>query len=237
MNNKGTLYLIPATLGDTDINTSIPEFVKNIINEIDEFIVENERTARRYLKKLGIKKPLTDLVLHPLNKHTSPGEIATYLDPIERGINIGVISEAGCPAVADPGAEIVRLAHEKNIRVVPLVGPSSILLALMASGFNGQHFVFHGYLPKERGARIKKLRELEKDARQKNQTQIFMETPYRNQHLLEDIVKTCQNTTHLCIAVDITLPAEFIITQSIGVWKRKLPAINKKPTVFLIYKY
>jgi len=237
MNNKGTLYLIPATLGDTDINTSIPEFVKDIINEIDEFIVENERTARRYLKKLGIKKPLNDLVLHPLNKHTSPGEIATYLDPIERGGNIGVISEAGCPAVADPGAEIVRLAHGKNIRVVPLVGPSSILLALMASGFNGQHFVFHGYLPKERGARIKKLRELEKDARQKNQTQIFMETPYRNQHLLEDIVKTCQNTTHLCIAVDITLPAEFIITQSIGVWKRKLPAINKRPTVFLIYKY
>ena len=236
MNNRGTLYLIPATLGDIDINTSIPDFVKDIINEIDEFIVENERTARRYLKKLGIKKPLNDLVLHPLNKHTKPEEIAAYLDHIEKGKNIGVISEAGCPAVADPGAEIVRLAHGKNITVVPLVGPSSILLALMASGFNGQYFVFHGYLPKERELRIEKLRELERDAKRKDQTQIFMETPYRNLHLLEDIVKTCQNTTQLCIAVDITLPSEFIKTKSIKEWRGKLPEINKRPAIFLIYR-
>ena len=168
MNNRGILYLIPVTLGDTGINTSIPEFVRNIINEIDEFIVENERTARRYLKNAGFKKPLNGLVMHLLNEHTKPEESAVYLDSIERGANIGVISEAGCPAVADPGAEIVRMAHEKNISVVPLVGPSSILLALMASGFNGQRFVFHGYLPKERDARIIKLRELEKDAKSKD---------------------------------------------------------------------
>lgn len=236
MNNRGILYLIPATLGDTDVETSIPEFVKNIINEIDEFIVENERTARRYLKKLGIKKPLNDLVLHLLNKHTRQEEIATYLDSIEKGKNIGVISEAGCPAVADPGAEIVRLAHEKNIKVVPLVGPSSILLALMASGFNGQHFVFHGYLPKERGLRIEKLRKLEEDAKRKDQTQIFMETPYRSQHILEDIIKTCQSTTQLCLAVDITLPSEFIKTKSIKEWRGKLPDINKRPAIFLIYR-
>ena len=235
MNNRGILYLIPATLGDIDINTSIPDFTKNIINEIDEFIVENERTARRYLKELGIKRPLNDLVLHPLNQHTKPEEINTYLDSIEKGKNIGVISDAGCPAIADPGAEIVRLAHGKNIRVVPLVGPSSILLALMASGFNGQYFVFHGYLPKERGARIEKLRELERDAKRKNQTQIFMETPYRNLHLLEDIIKTCQNS-RLCIAADITLPSEFIKTKSIKEWKGKLPDINKRPVIFLIYK-
>ena len=235
MNKRGTLYLIPATLGDTDVDTSIPEFVKNVINEIDEFIVENERTARRYLKRLGIKKPLNDLVLHPLNKHTRPEEIATYLNPIEKGKNIGMISDAGCPAVADPGAEIARLAHGKNITVVPLVGPSSIMLALMASGFNGQNFVFHGYLPKERGARIEKLRELERDARKKYQTQIFMETPYRNLHLLEDIIKTCQNV-RLCIAADITLPSEFIKTKSIKEWKGKLPDINKRPAIFLIYK-
>ncbi|MBN4051270.1 SAM-dependent methyltransferase [bacterium AH-315-M05] len=235
MNNRGVLYLIPATLGDTDINTSIPDFTKDIINEIDEFIVENERTARRYLKKLGIKKPLNDLVLHLLNQHTKPEEITTYLDPIEKGKNIGVISDAGCPAVADPGAEIVRLAHGKNIRVVPLVGPSSILLALMASGFNGQHFVFHGYLPKERSARIEKLRELERNVKRKNQTQMFMETPYRNLHLFEDIIKTCQNV-RLCIAADITLPSEFIKTKSIKEWRGKLPDINKRPAIFLIYK-
>ena len=236
MNKRGTLYLIPATLGDTDINITIPEFVKDIINEIDEFIVENERTARRYLKKLGIKKPLNDIVLHPLHKYIKPEEFAAYLGPIEKGMNIAVISEAGCPAVADPGAEIVRLAHGQNIRVVPLVGPSSILLALMASGFNGQHFVFHGYLPKERGARIKKLRELEKEAWQKDQTQLFIEVPYRNRHLSEDIVKSCQSNTLLCIAADITLPSEFIQTKSIKEWRKKLPDINKRPAVFLICK-
>lgn len=236
MAQQGILYLIPTTLGDTaETADVIPMKINTVINQIDEYIVENEKSARHYLKKIGIKKPLQELILHPLNQHTAPQEISGYLKSIAEGKNIGIISEAGCPGVADPGAEVVAIAHARNITVVPLVGPSSILLSLMASGFNGQSFTFHGYLPKERPERIKKLKELEKAA-QKQQTQLFIETPYRNMHLLEDILNTCDGNIRLCIACDITLPTEFIKTKRIADWKKQLPDLNKKPTIFLIYK-
>jgi 16S rRNA (cytidine1402-2'-O)-methyltransferase len=236
MTQQGILYLIPTTLGDTaETADVIPVKINTIINQIDEYIVENEKSARHYLKKIGIKKPLQEIILHPLNQHTASQEISGYLKSIAEGKNIGIISEAGCPGVADPGAEVVAIAHTRNIKVVPLVGPSSILLSLMASGFNGQSFTFHGYLPKERGERIKKLKELEKAA-QKQQTQLFIETPYRNMHLLEDMLSTCDGATKLCIACDITLPTEFIKTKRMTEWKKQLPDINKKPTIFLIYR-
>lgn len=237
MSTKGALYLIPTTLGETaETAEVIPTKIYEVINTIDEYIVENEKTARHYLKKLGIKKPLQKIILHPLNQHTQPVEISTYLNSIKEGKNIGVISEAGCPGVADPGSEVVRLAHLNNIQVIPLVGPSSILLAIMASGFNGQSFTFNGYLPKERSERIKKIKDLEKLVYNKNQTQLFIETPYRNMHILEDVLANCELKTKLCIACDITLPTEFIKTKSIGEWKKQIPEIAKRPTLFLIYK-
>lgn len=237
MVQQGTLYLIPTTLGDTGETADvIPVKIKQVINTIDEYIVENEKSARHYLKKIGIQKLLQEIILHPLNQHTEQKEIESYLNSIALGKNVGIISEAGCPGVADPGAEVVKLAHKKNIKVIPLVGPSSILLALMASGFNGQSFTFHGYLPKERNERIRKIKELEKIAHQKNQTQLFIETPYRNNHILEDIINNCDHTTQLCIACDITLPTEFIKTKNIQEWKKQLPDIQKRPAIFLIYK-
>jgi len=237
MIKQGNIYLIPTTLGDTaETADVIPLKVNQIINTIDEYIVENEKSARHYLKKIGIKKPLQEIILYPLNKHTDLKQISSYLNAIEKGKNIGIISEAGCPGIADPGAEVIKLAHQKNIKVIPLVGPSSILLALMASGFNGQSFTFNGYLPKERNERIKKIKELEKLALQKNQTQLFIETPYRNNHLVEDLLNNCNNATLLCIACDITLPTEFIKTTTIYDWKRQLPNIDKRPAIFLIYK-
>jgi len=232
---NGTLYLIPTTLGETPITQVIPAYVIELIYSIKEFIVEDEKTARRYLKKIGIPTPLDQIILHPLNNHTPSEEISSYLNAIKEGKNIGIISDAGCPGIADPGAEIVKLAHERKIKVVPLVGPSSILLALMASGLNGQHFTFHGYLPKDRNERIKKLKDLEKTSQQKNQTQLFIETPYRNQHLLEDILGTCNGQTQLCIACDITLETEFIVTKPIHAWKGTLPDLTKRPSIFLIH--
>lgn len=234
---KGNLYLIPTTLGDTGETVDVlPQKINDVINLIDEYIVENEKSARHYLKKMGIKKPIQEIILHPLNKHIQANEISGYLKSINVGKNIGVISEAGCPGIADPGAEVVRIAHEKNIKVIPLVGPSSIFLALMASGFNGQNFAFNGYLPKERGDRIKKIKDLESLIFKKNQTQLFIETPYRNMHILEDIIAVCDKKIKLCIATDITLPTEFIETKSVYDWKNRLPDINKRPTIFLLYK-
>ncbi|MCW3071370.1 MAG: SAM-dependent methyltransferase [Bacteroidetes bacterium] len=232
---NGILYLIPTTLGDTaETMDVLPVKVNQVINTIDEYIVENEKSARHYLKKMGIQKPLQEIILHPLNQHTEAGEISGYLNSISEGKNIGIISEAGCPGVADPGAEVVKLAHEKNITVVPLVGPSSILLSLMASGFNGQNFAFNGYLPKERGERIKKIKELENLAIKRNQAQLFIETPYRNMHLLEDLIANCDKQTRLCIACDVTLATELIKTKTISDWKKQLPELNKRPTIFLI---
>lgn len=233
--NKGKIYLIPTTLGENSIFT-IPEYVKTIIFSMDEFIVENEKSARQYLKAIGMKKPMHEIILNPLNKRTHEKDFEKYIANIFLGKSIGIISEAGCPSVADPGSEIVRIAHQKNIQVVPLIGPNSILLALMASGMNGQNFAFNGYLPIDKNERKNKLKELENKSLKENQTQIFMETPFRNRQILEDIISACQANTLLCLACDITLPTEFIQTKTIREWKNNLPDLHKRPAIFLIYK-
>jgi 16S rRNA (cytidine1402-2'-O)-methyltransferase len=232
---KGKLYLIPVTLGEnSELSQSIPAFNQQIINSIDEYVVENEKTARRCLKQMGITKPLQELILYTLNEQTPIENIRGYLNATDEGKNIGLLSEAGCPGVADPGAALVKLAHSKNIPVVPLVGPSSILLALMASGMNGQNFCFNGYLPKEQKERIAKIKELERLALKNDQTQLFIETPYRNNHIIEDVLNSCSDDTSFCIACDITLATEFIKTQTIREWKKQKPDINKRPALFII---
>lgn len=233
---KGKLYLIPSTIGDTAINDVIPEKVQNIINNINCYIVENERTARRQLIKMGIKTAIDDLTFFVLNKHTDRTQIDKFLHPcIEE--DIGLLSEAGVPAVADPGAEIVALAHQQNIQVVPLVGPSSILLALMASGLNGQSFAFHGYIPVKGPERIKKIKQLESNSASYNQTQIFIEAPYRNNQLLADLIKVCQSNTQICVACNISTKQEYIRTMSAEKWKKNKVDLHKKPTLFLMLKY
>ncbi|MBE9468835.1 MAG: SAM-dependent methyltransferase [Bacteroidetes bacterium] len=234
---SGILYLIPTTLGESPINDVIPDNVKNIVNSINFYVVENIRTARRYLRRLDIKTPIDDLTFYTLNKHTTASELTQFLAPISKNNNVGVISEAGAPGVADPGADIVKIAHKNNIKIVPLVGPSSILLSLMASGLNGQNFSFLGYIPIKNPERIKKIRAIEKNSFSFNQTQIFIEAPYRNISLLTDILHNCNEQTQLCIATDITLDSEFIKTQSIAEWKKNIPQINKRPTIFLLHKY
>ncbi|MBI2268890.1 MAG: SAM-dependent methyltransferase [Bacteroidetes bacterium] len=232
---KGKLYLIPVALGEnTELAHTMPPYVQQVINGIDEYIVENEKTARRNLKQMGRTRPLQEIILHTLNEQTPVENILNYLDAIDRGKDMGLMSEAGCPGVADPGAELVRLAHSKNIQVMPLVGPSSILLALMASGMNGQNFCFNGYLPKEQKERINKLKELERLVLRNDQTQLFIETPYRNNHIIEDVLNTCSNELRFCIACDITLPTELIKTQTIAQWKKQKPDINKRPAMFII---
>jgi 16S rRNA (cytidine1402-2'-O)-methyltransferase len=230
------IYLIPTTLGDSPIENVIPKHVVDIINDTHHYIVENIKTARRYLIKAGIKTKIDDLKFYELNKHSSHEEYLSYLDPIKDNMNIGVISEAGTPGVADPGADIVAIAHRMNIPVVPLVGPSSILLSVMASGLNGQNFAFLGYLPIKQPERSKRLKELQKRSQIENQTQLFIEAPYRNKQMLDDIISTCSPETKLCIATDITLETEFIKTKSIKDWKKEIPNIHKRPTIFLIHK-
>ncbi len=230
---SGSIYMIPTTLGDSPINSVIPEEVQNIIRTTKFFIVENIKTARRYLKKVDRSIEISDLTFFVLNKHTSPNELESFIVPAKEGNNIGIISEAGCPGIADPGSDIVNLAHRNGIKTIPLVGPSSILMALIASGFNGQQFTFHGYLPKERRDRIKKLKEMERSAGH-GATQIFMETPFRNNHLLEDIIQHCNPKIRLCIAVDISLESEMIKTLPIHKWKGSLPNLHKRPCMFLI---
>jgi 16S rRNA (cytidine1402-2'-O)-methyltransferase len=232
---KNKLYLIPTFLNENATHI-IPAYVVDILQSLDEFVVENEKTARQFLKKAGYKKSLNDVKLHLLNEHSTPAEISQLIMLLKNGKDIGLLSEAGCPAVADPGAELIKAAHQQNMEVVPLVGPSSVILSLMASGLNGQSFSFSGYLPKERVARIKALKELERIAISKNQTQIFIEAPYRNQNLLEDILQTCNQNTMLCIATEITGANEFIKTRSIDEWKKSMPEINKRPSIFLIGK-
>ncbi len=237
MKNKiGNLYLLPSSLGNQDTNKILPGYNIQIMNQLDEFIVENARTARRFLKSAGYTYSLDTIKFHILDKHTNISEYSSFLNSLLDGKDIGLLSEAGTPCIADPGADIVKIAHEKNIKVIPLIGPSSIILSLMASGFNGQNFAFHGYLPIENNARSKKIKELEKTLFREDQTQIFIETPYRNMKLLNSILENCSNKTNLCIASDITLDSEFIISNSIYNWKKNIPEINKKPTVFLLYK-
>ena len=231
-----TLYLIPVTMGDTPIDKVLPKYNTEIINSLSFFIVENIRSARRFLKKCNPEIDIDALTFYELNKRTLSKDIANFLNPIRMGESIGVISEAGCPAIADPGADVVAIAQKENYKVVPLVGPSSILMSLMASGFNGQSFAFHGYLPIETNERIRELKELENKVYRDNQTQIFIETPYRNNKMAEDILENCKPQTKLCIAMNITCDNETIITKKVGAWRGKLPDMHKQPCVFLIYK-
>lgn len=233
---QASLILIPVPLGDTSIEQVLPTYNREQIISIKYFIVENIRSARRFLKKTDPSINIDDLTFYELNKHTNLEQIESYLQPVSKGSSVGVISEAGCPAIADPGADIVAIAQRKNIKVVPLVGPSSILMSLMASGFNGQSFAFHGYLPIEGGERIKKIKQLEQRIYNEHQTQIFIETPYRNLKLVEDLIKNCTPSTKLCIAMNITCEDEYIKTLSIKEWAKRLPDMNKKPCIFLLYK-
>ena len=213
------LYLLPVTLGDTPIEKVLPSYNKEIISGIRYFIVEDIRSARRFLKKVDKEIDIDALTFYPLNKHTSPEDISGYLKPLIGGASMGVISEAGCPAVADPGADVVAIAQRKKLKVVPLVGPSSIILSVMGSGFNGQSFAFHGYLPIEPGERGKKLKALEQRVYAENQTQLFIETPYRNHKMVEDILQNCRPQTKLCIAANITCEGEYIQTRTVKDWK------------------
>lgn len=230
------LYLIPVTLGDTPLDKVLPAYNREVILQIKHFIVEEVRTARRFLKKVEPAIDIDSLTFYPLNKHTQAADIAGYLKPLMAGEPMGVISEAGCPAVADPGADVVAIAQRRGLKVVPLVGPSSILLSVMASGFNGQSFAFHGYLPIEQGERTKRIKMLEQRSYAENQTQLFIETPYRNRRLLEELVQTCRPQTRLCIACNVTCDDEYICTKSIKEWKGHLPDLEKRPCIFLIYK-
>lgn len=230
----GALYLIPTTLGDTEPLEVLPLSVKKAIERITYFIVENEKSARRFIKKVHPRKSQASLVLMPLNKFTDASQIPSFLDPCFEGQDVGVVSEAGSPAVADPGAEVVMLAHEKGIRVIPMPGPSSLLLALMGSGLNGQQFAFHGYLPIDGSDRKKKIKELEKESREKDQTQLFIETPYRNNSLIRDLLAALSKQTRLCIAADLTLPTEIISTKTIDEWREEVPDLHKRPAMFLI---
>lgn len=231
------LYLLPVTLGDTAIDKVLPTYNAGIIREIKHFIVEDVRSARRFLKKVDREIDIDTLSFYPLNKHTSPEDISGYLNPLAEGHSMGVISEAGCPAVADPGADVVAIAQRRNLKVVPLVGPSSIILSVMASGFNGQSFAFHGYLPIEPNERSKRLKELEGRIYSEHQTQLFIETPYRNHKMLDDILKACRPQTKLCIAANITCEGEYIKTRTVKEWKgTALPDLSKIPCIFLLYK-
>lgn len=230
------LYLLPVTLGDTPVEKVLPPYNREIILGIKYFIVEDVRSARRFLKKVDSSIDIDGLTFYELNKHTRPEEISGYLRPLEEGSSMGVISEAGCPAVADPGADVVAIAQRKRLKVVPLVGPSSIILSVMGAGFNGQNFAFNGYLPIEPAERIRRLRELESRVYQENQTQLFIETPYRNQKLMDEILRVCRPQTRLCIAANITCEGEYIQTRSVKEWKGHLPELNKVPCIFLIYK-
>ena len=230
------LYLIPVTLGETTHERVLPTYNLEVIHGIRHFIVENVRTARRFLKKADPAIDINTLAFYELNKHTSSEQISGYLDPLKKGEPVGIISEAGCPAIADPGAVIVAIAQRAKLRVVPLVGPSSILMSLMGSGFNGQSFAFNGYLPIEAPERAKRLKQLESRIYAENQTQIFIETPYRNQKMLDDICKNCRPQTRLCIASDITCDDESIITRTISEWQKFKGELPRVPSIFLIYK-
>jgi 16S rRNA (cytidine1402-2'-O)-methyltransferase len=235
---SGVLYLIPNTLGDGDaeaLSQVLPEPVRTQAAQLGYYIGENAKTTRAFLKKVGTTRPIQEIEVRELNVNTRPAEIDHLLAPILQGTDAGLVSEAGCPAVADPGALLVRRAHDRGVKVVPFVGPSSILLALMASGMNGQSFAFNGYLPVDANERGKRLRELEVLSRKANQTQIFIETPYRNKAMLETLIATCAPSTLICVAVDLTLPGETIVTRTASSWKKaSAPDLHKRPAIFLL---
>lgn len=233
---RGKLYLIPTTLGDTEPLEVMPLSVKKVVEHLEFFIVENEKSARRFIKRITPSKSQPSLQLRLLDKYSDEFETQNYLDICDEGVSVGLLSEAGVPAVADPGASIVKLAHQKGIQVVPLVGPSSILMAMMASGMNGQNFAFNGYLPIDKSDRKKAIKELERLSREKNQSQIFIETPYRNEKMLDDLRATLSQETRICVACDITLPSEYIKTLSVKDWKKTKTDLHKRPTIFIIHK-
>ena len=228
------LYLIPVTIGEGELSHVIPAGQNELIRSISHFIVEDVRTARRFLKKTDKTIDIDSLTFFELNKHTDKTQLHTYLEPVLKGFPVGLMSEAGCPGVADPGADVVRIAHEKGICVVPMVGPSSILLAMMGSGMNGQNFAFNGYLPIKKDDKIAAIKKLEKRIFSENQSQVFIEAPYRNQQLLNDLLQHCQPSTLLCIACDLTLETEFIQTKPISNWKKCRPDIDKRYVVFIL---
>lgn len=229
----GNIYLVPVNLGGDDFMDVIPEKVIDLTKHLRYFIVEDQRSARRFLKKIDKGFPIDESVFYELNKHTPESEIPAFLEPATRGFDTGVMSEAGLPGIADPGARIVAIAHQRKLKVIPLTGPSSIILALISSGFNGQNFTFHGYLPVKPAERMTRIRDLEKKARE-GYTQIFMETPYRNQKMFEALTDVCNGETMLCIASDITLHSEDIRTMKISEWRRNIPDLNHKQIIFLI---
>lgn len=231
----GTLYLIPVPLGPSAPKDSLPANVLEIIRPLTYFVVEEAKTARAFLKAAGTIAPLQELLIEELNEHTKAEALDRLLAPLRAGNDIGLLSEAGCPAVADPGANLVALAQKENLRVVPLIGPSSLLLALMASGLNGQRFAFQGYLPAKEAERSKAIRELETESRKRQQTQLFIETPYRNAAMFQSILQSCQANTRLTVATDLTLTSESVQTKTIQQWKKQTPPeIERRPTVFLL---
>ena len=237
MAQLGKLYLIPTTLGETENPFDVlPQTIKRSIELLDYYIVENEKTARKFIKSICPEKVQASLHLSALNKHTQDAEYKKMIQDCVEGKNVGLMSEAGCPGVADPGAVIVKLAHEKGIQVVPLVGPSSILLALMASGMNGQSFAFNGYIPIEAAEKKLAIKNLEKVSVSKNQSQLFIETPYRNNKMLEDLLSSLHPETYLCVACDITLPTEYIKTMRVVNWKKTKIDLHNRPTIFIIHK-
>jgi 16S rRNA (cytidine1402-2'-O)-methyltransferase len=233
----GTLFLIPTPLGDTPLETVLPEETRRIAASLTTFVVEHAKTARAFLKRAGTALPLQKLTLLELNEHTRPEELPRLLQPLLDGQDVGLLSEAGCPAIADPGADLVRLAHHHGVRVVPLVGPSSILLALMGSGLVGQRFAFHGYLPAKPEERAKALVDLERRAEREDAAQVFIETPYRNRGMLDSILAGCRDDTRVTLACDLTTASEFLVTRAVAEWRSKpAPEVDRRPCVFLIWR-
>jgi 16S rRNA (cytidine1402-2'-O)-methyltransferase len=231
---KGTLYIIPVPLAEEVAHKTFTPYLVDTINQIDTYIVENSKTARRFLKEAGLKIPQKDLIVHDYGKHNRT-DLGQFFVELAAGKDVGLMSEAGCPGIADPGADIVAEAHKRGIKVVPLVGPSSILLALMASGFNGQSFAFWGYLPIDKEQRTKRIKDLDLSASRYKQTQIFIETPFRNNQLFEEVLKSCKPNTQVCVASNLTAEDEFIKTQSVYNWRKEEIDLHKKPTIFLLY--
>lgn len=236
METKGKLYMIPQTLGDTSSLDHLSPRIQQIISELQHFIFENEKSGRKFIKKICPHKKQNELIVKTLNKFTTPSEINKMLLVCSTGASVGMISDAGCPGIADPGAILVENAYKIGIQVIPLVGPSSLLLALMASGMNGQSFAFHGYLPIEKSQRKAAIRKLQRESYEKNQTQLFIETPYRNNEMLTSLIQNLDATTKLCVACDLNLESEYIKTQTVKEWGKKLPDLHKRPCVFLFEK-
>ena len=230
----GKLYLIPTTLGETEPLEVLPISIKRAVENINHYVVENEKSARRFIKKISPRKSQPNLHLFLLNKYTEAAIIPSFLEPCLKGEDIGILSEAGAPGIADPGADVVQVAHRKNIQVIPLVGPSSIFMAMMASGMNGQNFAFNGYLPIDSAARKSELKRLEKISKEQKQSQIFIETPYRNDKLLKELLRSLLPNTDLCIACDITLATEYIVTKTVKEWKSTSIELHKRPAIFII---